>query len=117
MKLLIRFALMVAAVWLTFTVVPGLSTDGEWIGPVIVAILLAIANAFVLPVIRLFTVPIRIVTLGLFTLAVNVLVIVGVIVLAQNSDFGLSSNGFGATLLGAIALTVLSSLISWIVKD
>lgn len=108
---------MVAAVWLTFTVVPGLSTDGEWFGPIIVAILLAIANAFVLPLIRLFTVPIRILTLGLFTLAVNVLVIVGVIVLAQNSDLGLSSNGFGATLLGAVALTVLSSIISWIVKD
>jgi putative membrane protein len=116
-KLLIRFALMVGAVWLTFAVVPGLSTDGGWAGPVIVAILLAIANAFVLPIIRLFTIPIRILTLGLFTLAVNVLVIAGVIILAQNSDLGLSSDGFGATLLGAAALTVLSSLISWIVKD
>ncbi len=39
MKLLIRFGLMVAAVWLTFTVIPGLSYDGNWVTLVVVALL------------------------------------------------------------------------------
>jgi len=108
---------MVAAVWLTFTIIPGLSYDGNWLTLVILALLIALANALVIPILKLISLPIRIVTLGLFTLAINILVLVGVIALAQSIEVGIASDGFGASLLGALLLTVLSSLISWIAKD
>jgi putative membrane protein len=117
MRLLVRFGLMVAAVWLTFTIIPGLSYDGNWLTLVILALLIALANALVIPILKLISLPIRIVTLGLFTLAINILVLVGVIALAQSIEVGIASDGFGASLLGALLLTVLSSLISWIAKD
>jgi putative membrane protein len=117
MRLLVRFGLMVAAVWLTFTIVPGLSYDGNWLTLVVVALLIALANALVVPLLKLISLPIRVVTLGLFTLAINVLVLVGVIVLAQNIEVGIASEGFGSSLLGALLLTVLSSVISWFAKD
>jgi len=117
MKLLIRFGLMVAAVWLTFTVIPGLSYDGNWVTLVVVALLIALANALVIPLIKLISLPIRFLTLGLFTLAINVLVLAGVIALAQNIEVGVASEGFGSSLLGALLITVLSWVISWFVKD
>jgi putative membrane protein len=117
MRLLIRFGLMVAAVWLTFTVVAGLSYDGNWVTLVVVALLIALANALVIPLIKLVSLPIRMMTLGLFTLAINVLVLAGVIALAQNIEVGVQSDGFGSSLLGALLITVLSSVISWFVRD
>jgi len=117
MRLLVRFALMVGAVWVTFTIVPGLSYDGNWVTLVVVALLIALANALVIPFLKVISLPIRFVTLGLFTLAINILVLIGVIALAQAIEVGISSDGFGASLLGALLLTVLSSVISWFVKD
>lgn len=117
MKLLIRLALMVGVVWVTFALLPGLEYDGEWWTLVIIALLLALANTIVIPLLKLISLPIRIVTLGLFTLAINVLVIVGVIILAANSDIGVTSDGFGTNLLAALLLTVLSSAVSFFVRD
>lgn len=108
---------MVGAVWLTFRVVPGLGFDGDTWALLVLALLVGVANGFVIPIIKLFAIPLRILTLGIATLAINLLVMFGLIALAQALDLGITSNGFGAELLGALVLTVLSSLISFLTKD
>ncbi|MGI9585706.1 MAG: phage holin family protein [Acidimicrobiia bacterium] len=117
MGILIRTGLMVLAVWVTFAVVDGLSFDGDWLGLVIVALIIGVANAVVIPLLKLISLPVRIVTLGLFTLVINIAVLLGVIVLADILDLGVSSTGFVPTLIGALLLTVFSSIISMIAKD
>ena len=112
-----RIGLMMAAVWLTVQVVPGLEFSGDAWSLLVVALLLGVANGIVIPILKLFALPVRILTLGLATLAINVAVIVGLIVLAENLDLRISSDGFGATMLGALALTVLSSIISFVTDD
>ena len=74
-------------------------------------------EGIVIPVLKLFALPLRILTLGLATLAINLVVLFGVIALAQNLDLGVTSDGFWSTLLGALVLTVLSSIISALVRD
>ncbi len=117
MRLLIRIGLMMAAVWLTVQIVPGLEFTGDFWALLLVALLLGVANGIVIPILKLFALPVRILTLGLATLVINVAVIIGLIALAENLDLGISSDGLLASTLGALALTVLSSIISFLTND
>lgn len=117
MKLLIRLALMVVAVWLTFRIVPGLGFDGDaWI-LVILALSVGLANAIVIPILKVFALPLRVMTLGLATLVINVLVMFGLIIVGGSLELGITSDGALANLLGALVLTVLSSVVSFLVRD
>jgi putative membrane protein len=117
MKLLIRAAINAAIVWFTFDVIDGLTFGGDWVALLLVVALLAFANAFVRPILKLLALPVRIVTLGIATLVINISVVVGVLWLAGQLDLGVTSDGWAATMIGALMITVLSSIVSAIVKD
>ena len=108
---------MMGAVWLSFWLVPGLTFSGDWLALLVFAVLIGLANAVVIPLLKLLALPLRIVTLGLATLAINIGVMILVIIIGESMDLGVSSDGFVSTLLGALLLTVLSSVVSWLVKD
>ena len=117
MKFLIRVALNASIVWLTFEFIDGLTFNGDWLGFFAIVALLAVANAFVLPVLKVLALPIRLMTLGIATLAVNLAVIIAVIWMAEWLDLGVSSAGWGPTILGALMITILSSIVSALIKD
>jgi putative membrane protein len=117
MKLLIRAAINAAIVWFTFQVIDGLTFGGDWVALVLVVALLAFANAFIRPILKLLALPIRMVTLGIATLIINVAVVVGVIWLAGQLGLGVTSDGWVPMILGALVITVLTSIVSSIIKD
>lgn len=117
MKLLIRAALSAGIVWITFRVVDGLTYDGEWLGIVLVVTLLAVANALVKPILKILALPIRMMTLGLATLAINVLVVFGAIWIAELADQGISSTGWQATVLGALMISVLTAIVASVIRN
>ncbi len=117
MKFLLRVALNASIVWLTFKVINGLSFDGDWLGFFAIVGLLAVANAFVLPILKILALPVRLITLGIATLAINVAVIIAVIWMAEWLDLGVTSTGWGPTILGALMITILSSIVSALIKD
>lgn len=117
MKLLLRAALNVAIIWFTFRLVEGISFSGDWTTLVIIVVLLAFANAFVSPTLKLLALPVRLLTLGLATLAIDVAVVASVIWLAEKLDLGVTSTGWSATLLGALVIATLSAAVSLVVKD
>lgn len=117
MKLLFRAGINAVIVWLTFTYVDGLSYGDDWMGLVLVVVMLAFANAFVRPILNLLALPVRIATLGLFTLVINIAVVFAVLWLAEQFDLGLTSDGWGPALAGAVVISLLSSIVSAIVKD
>jgi len=94
-----------------------LTWNGEWLGIALVVALLAVANALVTPILKLLALPIRMMTLGLATLAINVLVVFGVIWLAELADQGISSTGWQATVLGAAMISVLTSIVASVIRD
>lgn len=108
---------MVGVAWLTFWIVPGLGFDGEWYQLVILALVVGAANAVVIPILKLLALPIRIVTLGIATLAINLGVMFLLIAGAEAVDLGVTSDGAWSNLLGALVLTVGSSLVSWVVRE
>jgi putative membrane protein len=105
---LIRLAISALGLWLASAIVPGLHVEG--VGTLILAaLLLGIVNAVVRPVAVLLTIPLTIVTLGLFLLVVNA----GMLGLVAALLEDMRIDGFFAALLGAVVV----GLTSWVASS
>ncbi len=102
MKLLLKILINALAVLLVAYLVPGV-TVVSFLVAVLVAIVLGIINVTIHPLMLLFTLPINILTLGLFTFVINALMFA----LAAFIVPGFSVSGFVPALLGSLILTVI----------
>ncbi|MFU8773571.1 MAG: phage holin family protein, partial [Anaerolineales bacterium] len=72
MKILIRWAIIAFSLFVAAWLVPGIQVEGDgWIVYALMAVVLALVNAFVRPILKLLTCPLIFLTLGLFTLVIN----------------------------------------------
>jgi putative membrane protein len=107
--IILRLAINAAAVWLAVVLVDGLGHEGEWWTLVIIAAVLAVLNTFVKPILKLLSLPVVILTLGLFLLVLNALMLQIVVAISDATGLGLTSTGFfWATFLGAIVISIAS---------
>ena len=117
MKILVNALVTVAALWIATLVVPGIRIDSSIQGYVVVAVVFGLVNAFVRPIARLISLPIRLLTLGLFSFVINALMFMLTDWLA--GDALTIEGGFATQLLRAfiasIVVSVASTLIGWIV--
>ena len=112
MKLIIRLAITAAALWVAVWLIPGLDFEGGFLGFILVAALVLVANAFVKPILSLFSFPLILLTLGLFLLVINALVLQLVVWLSSQLDLGLTSTGFfWATFLGALVISLVRMIL------
>lgn len=102
MSLIIKLALRILAVWVAAYLVPGISYTG-WVALVIFAIVLAILNTVLRPVLRIITLPINIITLGLFGIVINTVMVL----LAARLVEGFSVSGFFSALIFGLVLAVV----------
>jgi len=86
-------------------ILPGVSTT--LIGALVFAVVLGVINAFIKPIILLLTLPINILTLGLFTLVINA----GLIMLAAEIVSGFSVSGFVSALLFSVIVFLINALL------
>ena len=120
MGFILRFGVTAASLGVAIWLVDGLAFDGEWWQYLIAAAIMGVANAFVKPILKLFSLPLIALTLGLFLLVVNAIVLQLVVWLAGPDvfDLGLTSTGFfWATFLGAVVMSVASWIIGLVVPD
>ncbi|MDP3173263.1 MAG: phage holin family protein [Phenylobacterium sp.] len=104
-RFLIRALIAALGLWLAAALIPGVSYSG--VGSLIVAaLLLGIVNAFVRPVVFVLTLPLTLVTLGLFLLVVNAAMI-GLVALLLG---GFTVDGFVPGVLAAI----VTGAVSWV---
>jgi len=104
---LFRLVITGLGLWAAETIVPGVRIDG-WGNLVVAALLLGIVNAVIRPIILILTLPLTILTLGLFILVVNGISLSLVAWLMPS--FSLS--GLGAAILGSIVVGLTSWLAS-----
>jgi putative membrane protein len=104
---LLRLAISAFALWVASRLVPGVEIDGGWT-LALAALWLGVVNALVRPLALLITLPLTLLTLGLFILVVNAAMFG--LVAAMLDGFHLS--GFGAALLGALVVSITSWLAS-----
>jgi putative membrane protein len=81
-------------------------------GAIVSALILGIVNAVLRPILLLLTLPFVILTLGLFTLVINAITFE----IVAHLGLGLSVDGFGSALFGALVLSIVSFLLSTLVK-
>ncbi|RYG03764.1 MAG: phage holin family protein [Chitinophagaceae bacterium] len=86
-------------------ILDGISIDTFWTA-IVVALVLAVLNAFVKPILILFTLPITLITLGLFLFVINALIIL----FAEKIVSGFRVDGFWWALLFSLLLSLVTSL-------
>ena len=103
---------IVAAVSLVITayIVPGITVD-NFAAAMVAAVFIGLVNAFVRPIITLLTLPLSILTLGLFLFVVNAISLSLASWLAGAFSIGFTVSGFWPALFGSIVLSFVSGLI------
>ncbi|MDR4480158.1 MAG: phage holin family protein [Nitrospira sp.] len=107
--IVIRVLVMGLAVFLAVTIVPGI--ESQSLGAGLAAVLvLTVLNMLIRPLIYLLTLPLIIVSLGLFMVVINALLLQLTAALVK----GFTVVGFGASFWGALVISVVSSLLNMI---
>lgn len=108
--MIVKLLATAAGLWVAVQVVSGLEYEGDWVTFAILALILAVVNTVVKPIAKMLSFPLILLTLGLFLLVVNALMLALVVWLAQPDrlDLGLTSEGFFATFLGALVISVIA---------
>ncbi|MFA9447179.1 phage holin family protein [Egicoccus sp. AB-alg6-2] len=108
MGALLKILINAAALWVAVMLLEGLEFTGTWLALLGIALLLGIVNVVVKPILSILSLPLVILTLGLFLLVVNAIALAIVIALSNALDLGLTSDGFGWTFLGALVISIVS---------
>jgi putative membrane protein len=117
MPFLIRTLVNAAALYVATRIVPGVTYSGTWLPFLGVAVVFGVVNAFIGPVAKILTFPIILVTLGLFALVVNGFLLWLTSSISGVLGLGFRVNGFWPALLGAIVVSVVSTLLTMLVAD
>lgn len=107
MNLILRSLVLVASVFVASRIIPGVEIDSNE-ALFIVAILIGVINAFVKPILVLLTLPLTIVTLGIFLLILNGLLVLGLSAIVP----GFTVVGLFAAILFSIVVSVISSVLN-----
>lgn len=108
MSFVIKTLVTALAVWVAVQLVSGLEFTGSFVALLAIAVILGVVNALARPIVTFFSLPLVLLTLGLFLLVINALMLALTIWISGALDLGLSSSGFGATLIGSLIVTVVS---------
>lgn len=104
-EIILRLALAAAAVFLVAYFVPGITVD-SWYTAAVVALVLGLINILVRPILVILTLPITLLTMGLFLFAINAMLLLFVASFVE----GFVVDGFWVALLGSVLISLISSL-------
>jgi putative membrane protein len=118
MRFLLRLGITAAALWISAEVIPDAQFDGRLVDLLVLALIFGLVNALIRPVVRLLTLPINVLTLGLFTLVVNgfMLLITSNLSDSLNFDGGFFSR-LGSAILASIVVSIVSVVLSLLLPD
>ena len=110
--LLIRWLVLALAVMMAAYLISGIRVDG-FFSALMAAALLGFLNAFFRPILLILTLPLTMVTLGLFTFVINAFLLL----MVSGVVGGFHVDGFGAGLLGSLVISLVSWLLSSFIND
>ncbi|MCI5056662.1 MAG: phage holin family protein [Flavobacteriales bacterium] len=112
MKRIIKFLLLAGVVYLCAQNLSGISVDG-YKSAVIATLVLTIVNMFIKPVLKFISFPITVITLGLFLLVINAMMVL----LMDYFVGGFSVNGFWWAAIFSIIIAFSNSLLNKVLDD
>ena len=104
MHTILKYLGTVAAIMLTVYIVPGVVITGGWTSILLAALVWSVISMVIKPVLTILTLPITLITFGLFYFVLNALLFWAMTLIVP----GFSVAGFWAALLGALVLSILS---------
>jgi putative membrane protein len=112
-NLLVRLAINAAALWVAGRYVTGVELDGELVNVALVALIFGLVNALIKPIIKLVSLPLIFLTLGLVTIVINGLMLM---LTAQLTPY-LSVTGLGPAVVGSLVISLVSFLLNTFLRD
>lgn len=117
MSFVIRLLVNAIALWVATRIVPGVTYSGEVLPFLGVALVFGVVNAFVGPAAKLLALPLIILTLGIFLLVVNGLLLWLTSAVSGALGLGFHVSGFWSAFLGAVVVSIVSMLLSVLIHD
>ena len=117
-KFVLSLTINAIGLFLAVYFVPGVTLqDDNWVSIIWLALIFGFINAFLRPLLKLLTCPLIILTLGLFTLLINTFLFWLTSQIGQAFGIGFTIDGFLAAFLGGLVVSVVSVVLSLILKD
>lgn len=125
MFLLLRWAINAVALLMAGWIVPGIhlgaahghASANQWLTLALVALIFGLVNAVIRPIVVVLTLPLEILTLGLFTFVVNALMLLLTSWIAEGMELGFRVDGFLAAFLGALMISAVGFVLSHLLVD
>ncbi|TSD48548.1 phage holin family protein [Rhodococcus sp. KBS0724] len=124
MTFLARLIVNGIAIWLASMWVTGITIDsnqddtwGNILVIAIIALIFTVVNAFIKPLLKLLSLPLLILTLGLFTLVINALMLLLTAWISTSLDAGLTVDGFWTAVWGALIISIVNFVLSAFVPE
>jgi putative membrane protein len=111
-SLVLHWLLNGAALWVAAWLLPGLDFNGTLVDLLLVAAVFGIVNSLLRPILTVLTCPLIVVTLGLFTLVINALMLMVTGWLSVRWDLGFTVSGFWAAFWGGLVVGLVSLILS-----
>ena len=111
-SLVLHWLLNAAALWAAAWLLPGLDFSGTLVDLLLVAAVFGIVNSLLKPILTVLTCPLIVVTLGLFTLVINALMLMVTGWLSTRWDLGFTVTGFWAAFWGGLVVGLVSLVLS-----
>ena len=115
MNILTRLIINALALWLATRFVDGISFDGQMPFLLVVALVFGAVNTIVKPILMVLTFPFLIVTLGLFLLVLNAVMLWLTGAISDATGLGFHVSSFKAAFIGGLVVTVVSFVLSLMV--
>jgi putative membrane protein len=117
MRFLVRLLVNAAALWVATAIVPGVTYTGGALPLLGVALVFGVINATLRPLTKILTFPLIILTLGIFALVINGLMLWLTSSLSEALGLGFHVRGFWAAFWGALVVSLVSTMLSLFFRD
>ena len=114
-RILLRRLINALAIYAASKLVSGIKVEDEW-AIIAVALILGLVNAFIRPLLKFFTCPLIVLTLGLFLFVINAAMLAFTAWVAGQLGIGFEVAGFGAAFWGALVISLVSLALTLLIR-
>lgn len=112
---IVQILINAGALYAADYLIDGISFVGEWWKFLLVALAFSLLNTYLRPILRILTFPITLITMGIFLLVINALMLLLTSAISEQLQLGFNVTDFGAAFLGAIVVSIVGWILSMVV--
>lgn len=113
MRIIVKLLVNAAALWVAAALIDGIHLEEGFLTILVVALVFGLVNTFLRPIVRLLSLPVLVVTLGLFSLVINTAML-GLTAWILDT---LSIDGFWSAFLGALVISIVSVVLGRVLRE